>query len=88
MLLGMQACAKQDLEGQGQLQVITAQAAAFRCAAHAEAVAGEATEAEGVRKGVGGIQLAAASTSGPTTGEHSEMVWIATLHACSHTTMM
>lgn len=64
----MQACEAADKESQDQLQQAAAQAAAMRCAAHAEAVAGEANDAEGVRKGVGGIHLASATSANQSTG--------------------
>lgn len=66
-----QACERPNSGSQDQLQQVAALAAALRCAAHAEAVAGEANDAEGVRKGVGGIHLASAASSTPTIGEFS-----------------
>ena len=65
----MQACEEADVEGQRQLQALTSQAAALRCAAHAEAVAGEANEAEGVRQGVGSMQLGGIASASQSTGE-------------------
>lgn len=64
----MQACERADTDSQQQLQQVAAQAAALRCAAHAEAVAGEASDAEGVRKGVGGIHLAGATSANQSAG--------------------
>ena len=66
-----QACEQQNSKLQDQLQQVAAQAAALRCAAHAEAVAGEANDAEGVRKGVGGIHLASAASATQNTGNFS-----------------
>ena len=71
----MSAGLREDRRGGGsQLQTIAAQAAALRCAAHAEAVAGEAHEAEGVRKGVDGIRLASSNSSAQPSGRsgHSQ----------------
>lgn len=70
----MQACEHVDEEMREQLQQVAAQAAALRCAAHAEAVAGEATDAEGVRKGVGGIHLASTSSGPQTTGVYGSLI--------------
>ncbi|KAK9844951.1 hypothetical protein WJX74_009011 [Apatococcus lobatus] len=69
-----EACEHIEREMREQLQQVAAQAAALRCAAHAEAVAGEATDAEGVRKGVGGIHLASTSSGPQTTGESTYLL--------------